>query len=258
MRSFLKAKYDSFKKRIKCASFGIYYLKDSGLQLPVVLKVNKQNIPLRFIDRKSSGFLYEFTEICLNDCYHLNILFKEIAVITTIIDIGANQGLFTLAARSKFPKATINCYEPNRQLQLVLDFNAQQLRSTVFYEAVTKESCKVLLEFGETDLHTQSKHSHDGNIPGTSLREAIKGAGGRIDILKLDCEGAEWELLEDTASWACIRAVTMEYHLWAKEGATHPGIKAILEALNFKVIVQDPLSATFGLIAAISLNEKIA
>ena len=256
--NFLVKKYNSFKKRIKCASFGIYYLKDSGLQLPDVLKVNGRSIPLRFIDRKSSGFLYEFTEICLNDCYHLNILFKEIAEIKTIIDIGANQGLFTLAARSKFPNAAINCYEPNRELQPVLDFNAQQLQSTIFYEAVTKEPCKVLLEFGETYLHTQSKHSQDGNITGTALKEVIKRAGGRIDILKLDCEGAEWELFEDTASWACIRAVTMEYHLWAKEGATHSSIKAILEALNFKVIVQDPLSATFGLITAVRTNEKIA
>jgi hypothetical protein len=36
--------------------------------------------------------------------------------------------------------------------------------------------------------------------------------GGNVDLLKLDCEGAEWQILQDVDTMRHVRSVRMEYH----------------------------------------------
>ena len=50
-------------------------------------------------------------------------------------------------------------------------------------------------------------------IPQFSIADAIARMGGKTDILKLDCEGTEWEILKDIASLKKVKAITLEYHL---------------------------------------------
>lgn len=249
--TFLKKKYSGISKRIKSASYGIFYSKSVDFKIPKSLKINGKHNDFKFIDIQSPPFVYEFTQICLNDCYHLKSLKKELKKVDTVIDIGANQGLFTIAARKRFPNATLYCYEPNKQLYPVLSPNGESLNSKVYYEAVTKENCMVVLEFGETDMHTQTHNSLEGQITGTSLRKVIERAGGKVDLLKIDCEGAEWDLLEDERAWNDVRGLTMEYHLWAKKGSSFSDIETILINLNFKILFHDPLSESFGIVACI-------
>ena len=255
MTSFFSKKYNGLLMRLKYSSLGIFYLKSSDIQIPNELKINGSFKKINFLDRKHKFFSYEFREICINDCYHLHVLKNQLNRIENIIDIGANQGLFTIAARQQFSKAKISCYEPNKELQSVLDHNSKQLNAQVWYEAVTKEDCKVELEFGETDLQNTTKFSLNGEITGTAFKKVIERAGGNIDLLKLDCEGAEWELFEDEDSWKNIRAVTMEYHLWARKGSCFDDIKQIIEKLNFNLITHNPISESFGIITAIKTGK---
>jgi len=229
------------------------YLRNRNFTIPDKLKINGKYCEIKFIDKECRGFIYEFTETCLNDCYQLKVLKKKLGNVNNIIDVGANQGLFSIAARQIFPTANISCYEPNIQLQPVLSANAEKLHCKVHYEAVTKTDCMVELEFGETDMHTQTHYSVEGKITGTSFTKVIERAGVHVDLLKLDCEGAEWELFEDENSWKNIRALTMEYHLWAREGSSFDDIKMILEKLHFKILIHNPLSASFGIVTAIKV-----
>ena len=182
---------------------------------------------------------------------HLKALKKELKDIKVIVDIGANQGLFVIAARQNFSNASIHAYEPNDQLKFILNQNLQVLKAMPYYEAVTRNDCKVLLNFGATDLHTTAMNSAEGQVVGTSFRKIINRAGGKIDVLKIDCEGGEWELLEDKGSWINVRSVTMEYHLWAKEGSTVESLIKILNMLGFRIIENKRLSNSFGLITGI-------
>jgi FkbM family methyltransferase len=227
------------------------YFINSDFKIPGQLKINGEYCEIKFINKESRGFIYEFTETCLNDCYQLKVLKRELKNVNNIIDVGANQGLFSIAARQVFPVANISCYEPNIQLQPVLSANAEKLHCKVYYEAVTKTDCMVELEFGATDMHTQSHYSVEGKIIGTAFKKVIERAGGKVDLLKLDCEGAEWELFEDEDSWKNIMALTMEYHLWAREGSSFDDIKMILEKLNFKILKHNPLSDSFGIVVAV-------
>jgi FkbM family methyltransferase len=253
--NFITQKINGLQKRWKSLSYGIVYRKDAGFAIPAALRVNGRKKQFNFGDVTSSDFIYEFTEICLNDCYRLADLKKRLPAIKTVVDIGANRGLFTLAARQNFPGATITCYEPNRELESILNFNAAALEATVFYEAVTKEHCTVTLDITSSDLHTRARPATGGQIPGTAFKTLVARAGGKIDILKMDCEGAEWDLLEDTASWANIHAITMEYHLWAKPGSTAGTVTGILNSLGFTIISHSPLSEQFGLITGIKAAQ---
>ncbi len=248
---FLKKKISGLRKRLKCLSYGILYLRNNEFHIPNTFLINWRKRNLKFIDSQEGGFVYEFNEICLNDCYCLARLKKGISNVTSIVDIGANQGLFAIAARTYFPHASISCYEPNKQLEAILTNNTEELNAIAYYEAVTKDNCKVKLEFRESSLHTTTQHSEEGIIKGTALREIINRAGGKIDILKMDCEGGEWEIFEDESSFRQIQGITMEYHLWAKQGSSATGVAETLKRLGFEIIFHAPLSEKFGLITAV-------
>ncbi|NBW66256.1 FkbM family methyltransferase, partial [bacterium] len=64
---------------------------------------------------------------------------------------------------------------------------------------------------------------------------------------KLDCEGAEWELLRDVAPWQRVQQLTMEYHL--ADGQTLAQMRALVERAGFTVQVVMPAD-TFGLLVA--------
>ncbi|MEO6670918.1 MAG: FkbM family methyltransferase [Ferruginibacter sp.] len=233
------------------AAYGVKYRRSTDFIFPGTLLIHGQRIQIKFPNATSREFLYEFDQICLQDCYRLTELKNKLKNIQNIVDVGANQGIFAIAARRHFPTASISCYEPNINLKTILDHNASALNVRTYYEAVTKEDCKVELHFGETDLHTVSKQADDGTVSGTSLETVITRAQPKIDILKLDCEGAEWELLEDTESWQKINAVTMEYHLWAKPNSSYEELSARFEELGFYIIYHKALSNTFGLLTAV-------
>jgi FkbM family methyltransferase len=248
---FIDQKISGIKKRLKWYTYGIFYRSGADFFIPSSFYINGRKRNFKFIDVKQGEFIYEFNEICLDDCYQLKLLKKRLGNITVIVDIGANQGLFAIAARKHFSTAAIYCYEPNMQLEPILGNNVNELDASIYTEAVTKDDCKVILNYGETDLHTTSHHSEKGDIIGVSFKKVLERAGGAIDILKMDCEGGEWEIFEDRDSFQNVSSITMEYHLWAKEGSSSASLLEILDSLHFKVIFHSPLSETFGLIIAI-------
>lgn len=80
-----------------------------------------------------------------------------------------------------------------------------------------------------------------------AFRTALDRLGGSADLMKLDCEGAEWEMFEDRESWSRVRFVTMEYHIGPGEG--HDKIVSALHAIAFQIRRHRPVT-TFGLVLA--------
>lgn len=251
MRRFIVQKINGFKKRWRNYRYGIVYLKSVDFKIPSLIKVNGVRKQLYFDDTFSTPFIYEFLQICVDDCYQLGKIKKRLGTVKSIVDVGGNQGLFLLSARQTFPDAAISCYEPNYNLKKFLDKNAGALNATCYYEAVTRKNCKVTLNFTENDLETVAKVSEEGNITGTALSEVIKRSGNQIDILKMDCEGAEWDLLEEKELFNMVRGITMEYHLWAKPGMTLELLIKEIEGMGFEVIHTSEISYAFGLLVAV-------
>lgn len=133
---------------------------------------------------------------------------------STVLDIGANQGFFALAARSFFPTASIHCYEPNPRILPILGQNAAAAQAEVFSEAVVVTAGTVFLEESGDSNQTRTTSVAIGTaVPQVSLRTAVERLGGKVDLAKIDCEGAEWEMFRDPEPWKAIRHLRMEYHL---------------------------------------------
>lgn len=221
---------------------GLSYYRTSSFNLPETININGNSINLNYPDEK--GIFIDFLSIFLDDDYGLSEFRKN--KISKIIDIGANVGFFSIASRFFFPDAAIHAYEPNLDLESYLAHNFSQLNIELRTQAVGKKSCSVKLDLMGESNQTRVNESSSGSTEMVSLDSVVKKAGGKIDLLKMDCEGSEWDILEDPESLKQVDNVTLEYHLWANQ-ENHDYAKDLVKSHGFKIIKHEP-SSEFGII----------
>ena len=231
-------------RRNRATKLGIEFHRCENFHLPDKININGEPKLLNLPDER--GIKSEFIENLLDDCYQLEKLSQPI---TTILDIGAHAGLFSVAARNIFPHAIIHAYEPNPSLEKYLKNQAQVANFKYFMEAVGAEDGKVLLNFDENSGCVRSQVDERGNVTMVALRQTIERLGGCVDLVKLDCEGAEWLIFEDREAWRSVKNLTMEYHLYPSH--TEDEIRDIIEnSLGFKIISHFSREGWCGLIQA--------
>jgi FkbM family methyltransferase len=165
----------------------------------------------------SAGFL--FFEIFVNGCYRRGLPSEPGG---DVVDIGANIGAFTLDAASRYPAATVHAYEPDPQTCAVLrrnvEANGLSARVRIWNEAVAGAAGTLRLWRGEGSVvasaHLQaSARGEFCDVPAVTLQTVVARTSGRVGVLKMDCEGAEADILE--AAGAALDAVdylVAEYH----------------------------------------------
>lgn len=143
----------------------------------------------------------------------------------TIVDIGAHKGFFTSFAAKHSPKAKIYSFEPIKGSFIALNknLNANRLKGRVrsFNLGVAgKEGQREInLTVSSTDntFYTQIGSTLNGTarIKCTTLAKILKDNKIKtVDLLKLDCEGAEFEILMDSdkETLKLVSEIRMEYH----------------------------------------------
>ncbi len=231
------------QRQIRAKKLGIKFNRVASFQLPDNLLVQGKRHQVNVPSEK--GMDGEFIEVLLDDCYGVEQLSKSLK---TIIDIGANVGLFPIAARNRFPQAVIHAYEANPNLENYLKHQSQIANFTYFMEAVGAEDGRVVLDIREVSGKTRSTVSESGDVPMVSFRRAIERIGGSVDLAKVDCEGAEWLLFEDQDTWQFVQNLSLEYHLWS--GHTHAETRQVIENLGFRIGKQTPIDKWYGSILA--------
>jgi FkbM family methyltransferase len=230
------------RQRYRALRLGVLMGRTSRFQLPRRIRLGGRWVEANFPDE--TGVRVAFLELLLSDCYGLCAAPRDVR---TVLDVGANVGIFCLAARAAFPRALIHAYEPNRALEPYLSVQARHADSRVFYEAVTREGGTVSLDVQPDSVQSSTRATSDGTIPATAFRETVRRLGGQVDFAKVDCEGAEWEFLDDVDAWRGVREVAMEYHV--RPGKSHADASDALARLGFVVESQQPAEG-FGLIHA--------
>jgi FkbM family methyltransferase len=154
----------------------------------------------------------------------------------SILDIGANVGFFSLAARAYYPKATIHAYEPNPRIVPYLTGNTAGFNVQIYPEAVGGRHGQVAMidEGFSGQAWTNSGENLRLEISQVLIETAVRRLGGIVDLLKLDCEGAEWEILKESPCWKSIRNIRLEYHFY--RGGSLPQMKAAVTGLGYRVI----------------------
>jgi len=220
------------KRRKAAAALKVKFDRSASFSLPDSIWLNGQMHPLSFPEE--NGVKVAFIDLLLDDCYGCHALKKRNKKIETVLDIGGNVGLFGLAARNAFPSATIHSYEPNSQLEQYLAIQAQSADFKYFMEAVGSENGMISLDVNEDSVQSRSRIDASGNTPQIAFSKAIERLGGEVDFLKMDCEGAEWDIFKDRESWKKVKNLAMEYHLFNKD-QTEQRVKSVIDKLGFTI-----------------------
>lgn len=140
----------------------------------------------------------------------------------SIVDIGANMGAFSLYASLACPKAKIFCYEPeaNNFIALKRNIKSNNLEGRVFaYErAVAVENGVRKIYRSESPIHTMVSTKVAQNfqkVTCTTLPDIFaENRLEHIDLMKMNCEGAEYEILKgcDHGTFRKICNFRLEYH----------------------------------------------
>jgi len=199
--------------------------KLSGSQ--TLLKVETSDLKLPFYLRVPSSDVPTFEQIFIRRDYAFDVRTPP----ATIVDAGANIGLASLYFSNRFPGSKIIAIEPERNNFELLSRNvAGYANITPVHGALWHENNVINLVdpgLGEWGFMTRAADSVDEKL-GDALHEVqgmtvdtIMREHGieRIDILKIDIEGAEREVFRDPSSWlGRVDALIVELHEHMKSG----------------------------------------
>jgi FkbM family methyltransferase len=217
------------RSRVNALRLGFVIKRGQSFAMPAQIRVGSKKVVLHY--PPDHGASSDFLACLLRNDYGLR---RQLGQVKTILDIGANVGFFSIAARWHYPDAAIHAYEPNPRSLPYLKSNVSQLAVAVHPEAVGAADGMVSIsDSGDTNL-ARTEATQNGNIPQVSLSTAIERMGGAIDLLKLDCEGAEWEMFRQSSCWHSVRNIRMEYHLF--HGETVEEVDETLDRLGFETI----------------------
>ena len=183
-------------------------------------KNKRHTRPLTFITRphpihfEVPESLYQvFKEIFMEDFYESEKLMAKLPSNPLVIDVGANAGFFNVLLFSKLKTAQVFAYEPlpsNIQLfQKTIKRNTAMKNIELIQAAVTgspKDSIELYTEDTQDNTVVSSVFAGFNklnqkkiSVPAQSLATIIeKNDLEKVDLLKLDCEGSEYDIIYNT------------------------------------------------------------
>jgi FkbM family methyltransferase len=168
----------------------------------------------RYMVRPGTMDLAAVNETAFHDPY-LRSNYVTISPDATVIDVGANIGDFAVRAARLCPLGRVIAVEPMPLYGGMIETQAKlnDLRN------ITWVSAALSGENGETTIgaigSAYAAHgTPDQAVRVITLERLVQEQGlARIDLLKLDCEGAEWQILPAADPvLPLVRQISMEYH----------------------------------------------
>lgn len=239
----LEEKYKLIKNKTK------HFIIQTDQKFP--LKIGKWSIWLN--EDNSFESLDIYIEL-LKECEHTKLSQFPAKNDLYIVDLGANEGYFTLKIKEKVPKSKIICVEPNPSAFETLKKNIKtnNLKDiTLINKAVTSKNGKVSFEIlaGASTIsglkikrekwfdREQIKKIDVDSITLTDLYKKCKLK--RIDLLKLDIQGAEMDVLRSSRDvLPNIKKIVVEYHNFLNP-KLKKNIKNFLKSNGFKLLFSD-------------------
>jgi len=174
--------------------------------------IEEQGIKFFVRDESKYDDMFTVNEVVVEDCYKIDpSWFKG----NTVIDIGANMGDFSLVCAIKYGVKDVRSFEPEPHNLEIINLNNEINGSPlkVYGVAVGKK--------GVTCIDNGSGHSQTGRAFGEEVEVMSLNDldFDRCDVLKIDCEGAEYDIVEDVTNetWDKIDIIVGEFHSWRWE-----------------------------------------
>ncbi|HEX6252377.1 MAG TPA: FkbM family methyltransferase [Gemmatimonadaceae bacterium] len=204
--------------------------------------------------RRGANLKYLFLEIWLSRVY--TPPGYEIHAGDVVMDIGANIGVFSTFAASTAPRTRVFAYEPFSESAACLRSNvrASGLHNVaVFEQAVCSGRGRRVLsiESGNWVMHTLAGNGAApaagarGGFPERTVEVDCVGLDDvfrdngivRCNLLKVDCEGSEYEIFEASSQDTMDRIdrIVIEYHEGPKFAGTGAQLRDVLIDRGFAV-----------------------
>jgi len=175
-----------------------------------------------------------------------------------VVDVGAHIGCYTLLASLKLKgRGKVYAYEPDPGNYDLLERNISINHCSIakaYNKGIFKERRRIklyqyargnkLLSGNSSFSSFQPKAVYDARIVKTIEVECItledvfnENSLERINVLKMDCEGAEYEILFSTSEEILRRIdrICLEYHDHLSQTYSHKDLIRFLSELGFKV-----------------------
>src|SRR5277367_600812 len=182
--------FDAFQVQAEsCANgirFGFVFVRSRWFRMPRQIRAGGKRVSLSL--PQDHGAQSDFFACFIRNDYGLR---HGLPKVRTILDIGANVGFFSIAARARYPHAAIHAYEPNPRVLQFLESNTAELGISIYPQAVGGTEGLVSMMDSGASNQARTAATDAGTIPQVTLETAIDRLGGSVDLLKLDCEGAE-------------------------------------------------------------------
>ncbi|NIM01841.1 MAG: FkbM family methyltransferase [Acidobacteria bacterium] len=209
----------------------------------------------RFIFRLAHGIeadvpraaLFTFKELFFTDDYFRGLpqeCFADGPL--TVIDVGANVGYFSLYVFTRFPDARVIAFEPIDSNFRLLEANRKRNPSvdwTLVRQAVYSKTGPLVLTMAPEDEFTADATVFDNargdkevTVDAVSLAEALDAnVVGAVDYLKLDIEGAEYDVLYGSPPelFERIRTIVIETHPGRAENQNKAALERYLSEVGY-------------------------
>lgn len=180
------------------------------------------------------GFIHAISEIFLDELYKI-----DLGENPYIIDCGANIGLSVIYFKRRFPNSTILAFEPDE-----VNFELLQKNISIFnFKGVTIEKKAIWKE--NTNLYFSNEGTMMSKIvdSGNYSVEAQKLAdlmSRDIDLLKIDIEGAEYEVLKSIQHQLDqVKNLFIEYHGTFRQNNELNDILNMVTDAGFKYYIKE-------------------
>ena len=165
--------------------------------------------------RVRHGDVMVVDDVVRDDCYGIRRKTRyPPSYSLNILDVGAHIGSFAKHARNQWPGSRIACVEPVRANWHMIRANDPE--ATLFQAACTYDArfVRVVSTVNRASRNTGGSHVEPGTeVPAMTLETIMAQLGWeRIDLLKLDCEGSEISILQNTTSLDRIDMIVGEWH----------------------------------------------
>lgn len=163
-------------------------------------------------------------EVFAEDEYSFDWFGQGLPDDAVVVDVGAHIGCFSLDLTRRYPGSTVHSYEPtpstNAYTRRNVESNGLGHRIHVHGEAVSARSgTLVMADSGTASGHNGVMHLGESGttqieVPCRSLADVFDAAGPRVDVVKMDAEGAEYGIIleSDPDLWARVDRLVMEFH----------------------------------------------